>query len=70
MPLSLHNPGPVLLLEYCEVGRLSEWLKEHAKNVEDVQDDLINFAIMTACGMEFLHQNEVKLSSCDLDTVI
>jgi serine/threonine protein kinase len=51
--------GPVMLLEYCDEGRLSDWLKKHQHIDGDVEENLSNFSMMIANGLMFLHENDI-----------
>jgi hypothetical protein len=51
--------GPVLLLDYCDEGRLSDWLAKHKKLDEEVEENIINFSMMIANGLQYLHENDI-----------
>ncbi|KAK7096234.1 hypothetical protein V1264_005552 [Littorina saxatilis] len=52
--------GPVLVMEYCEVGQMDKWLTQRRGQVtEQVMEDLFRFALGIAKGMEYLTSKKV-----------
>lgn len=52
--------GPYMLLEYCELGQLREWLIDHRNKVTDeLITDFCKMVHGIAKGMEALEQKEV-----------
>ena len=58
LPLSLFL-DLTLLFEYCDCGRLSDWLTNITEITEEHEDNFHNFSIMIAGGLEFLHTKGV-----------
>ena len=48
------------MMEYCERGRLSDWLKSIDEISGTVQDQMNDLCRQVALGMYHLHQNQVK----------
>jgi hypothetical protein len=52
--------GPYMLLEYCELGQLREWLIEHRNKVtDDLITDFCKMVHGVSKGMEALEQKGV-----------
>ncbi|XP_048246416.1 uncharacterized protein LOC124142642 isoform X1 [Haliotis rufescens] len=52
--------GPVMVLEYCEIGQLDKWLTKQRSNInEDTLDRIQNFALDIARAMEYLASKKI-----------
>ena len=52
--------GPVLVMEFCEMGQMDKWLVQNKANVsEQVMENLFRFTLGIAKGMEYLASKKV-----------
>ncbi|XP_046564127.1 uncharacterized protein LOC124272926, partial [Haliotis rubra] len=52
--------GPVMVLEYCEIGQLDKWLTKQRLNIsDDTLDRIQNFALEIARAMEYLASKKI-----------
>ncbi|XP_070177763.1 tyrosine-protein kinase CSK-like [Littorina saxatilis] len=55
--------GPVLVMEYCELGQMDKWLAARRSQVtEQIMENLFRFAVGIAKGMEYLASKKVTHS--------
>ncbi|KAK7095841.1 uncharacterized protein [Littorina saxatilis] len=55
--------GPVLVMEYCEMGQMDKWLAARRSQVtEQIMENLFRFAVGIAKGMEYLASKKVTHS--------
>lgn len=60
--------GPVMVLEFCEMGQLDSWLlKQNGKADEETMEKLYRFSRDIACGMSYLASKKVRRERTVLD---
>ena len=47
--------APILFFEHCDEGNLLTWVRETRNVTDEIEDQMINFAIHIAEGMHHMH---------------
>ena len=58
-PEPLYHLGPMILMEFCEAGKLSDWVKNIKSITDEVEDQMLDVCRGVASGMSHLHNNQV-----------